>query len=149
MTTSRPTRRVEQIDIDMQDARGDTALHIASRQGDADMVTLLSEAGANLGLLNSDGRDPEGVARSSQVRQELALTRQLRALRLQLETLRSRPTPSSGSESNQDLGCPQTGDEELPHVLSDDDAMMMEIKPRSSHSYYIGHDIEPSVVDTS
>jgi ankyrin repeat protein len=47
---------------------GDSAVHYASAQGYADLITILSKAGASLTLLDNDGESPIDVAANAKVK---------------------------------------------------------------------------------
>ena len=59
-------------DIDAQDARGNTALHVAAKWGDVDIVRVLLRNNASLTLKNRAERTPLEVRRRRSAERRLA-----------------------------------------------------------------------------
>ena len=52
--SSRYSRPIEPIDVDVQDVNGNTALHLAASEGNLDIVTMLCESGAKVDFKNDN-----------------------------------------------------------------------------------------------
>ena len=53
---------IDQVNINLQDHDGNTALHIASFEGDVEITRLLVQAGAKTDIKNNEGRTPMQTA---------------------------------------------------------------------------------------
>ena len=67
--TSRYSRTIEPIDVDVQDVDGNTALHLAAAAGNLEIVSMLCESGARVDLMNNKSLTAADLAKNQRVYQ--------------------------------------------------------------------------------
>ena len=72
------------VDVDKQNANGDTALHVATRKGFKEIVESLCDAEANPLLKNDEGRKPLEEAKKFSIQQLLRLQEDSHSLKIEL-----------------------------------------------------------------
>ena len=80
----------QSVDLDVQDNRGDTALHITARVGNEHLLKKLLHAGANPDLQNHDGDMPKDVCSNQKCFQLIREASDILDIKVQLKRYRRR-----------------------------------------------------------